>query len=399
MAQVFNTDAAGIISFFHLDNQPGFSMAPQTIQRSIRQTMPVKLLFITRNYPPRVGGLENYSYNLINEFEKHGSTWKIVLSKSKIHLFWFLPYCFFKSLLIIRRYHIDVLHLCDALLSPLGLLLKFMTGRKITTSVHGLDITFPNRFYQTIIPKCVSCLDMVVCVSRSTKDECIKRRVPWKKCRVIPNGVAPSDFIVSKSPKEARLVLENMLGTPFSEKKILLTVGRLVKRKGVVWFVETVMPRLDDAYIYIVAGDGPEYKSILEKINKHALNHKVFLLGSVSDKMRNLLYNGSDIFILPNISVKNDVEGFGIVAIEAGSCGLPVVASDIQGIRDAVLDGKTGCLVGEKDAKRFIHAVSTMQLQKDQIKSTVADTFGWPQIYEKYRKVFEDIHENSEASS
>ena len=361
--------------------------------------MPFNLLFITRNYPPQVGGLENYSYNLINEFEKQGSTWKIFFSKSKINLFWFLPYCFFKAILMIRNYRIDALHLCDAFLSPMGLLLKYITGRKVTTTVHGLDITFPNRLYQAIIPRCVSRLDIVICVSRSTRDECAKRGIPQQNCRVIPNGITPSDFILSKSPGEVRLILEKVLETSFLEKKVLVTVGRLVKRKGVVWFVEHVMPRLDNSYIYIVAGDGPEYKFILEKIDKHKLNQRVFLLGNVSDEMRNLLYNGSDIFILPNITVENDVEGFGIVAIEAGSCGLPVIASNIQGIRDAVLDGRTGYLVAERDAESFINKISTMSLRKDQIKSTITSTFAWPQIYEKYRNIFEDIYENSEASS
>ncbi|MGA8180258.1 MAG: glycosyltransferase family 4 protein, partial [Desulfobacterales bacterium] len=332
-----------------------------------------------------------YSFNLIHEFEKQGPTWKIVLSKSKIHLFWFLPYCFFKALLIIHKHHINAVHLCDAFLSPLGLLLKFMTGRNVTTSVHGLDITFPNPLYQTIIPKCVSCLDRVICVSRSTRNECIKRGIARPKCRVIPNGVTPSDFMLSKSSSEARLMLEDVLGTPLLEKKILATVGRLVKRKGVSWFVEDVMPRLDNAYIYIVAGDGPEYPSILERIAKHKLNQRVFLLGKTTDEMRNLLYNGSNVFILPNITVEDDVEGFGIVAIEAGSCGLPVVASNIQGIRDAVLDGRTGCLVPERDAESFMNAISTMSLRKDQIKSTVAGNFGWTHIYEKYRNVFEEI--------
>lgn len=369
------------------------------LEKKQHQTMPSKLLFITRNYPPQIGGLENYSYNLINEFEIQGSTRKIVLSKSKINLFWFLPYCFFKALLMIRKHHIDTLHLCDAFLSPLGLLLKFMTGKNVTTSVHGLDITFPNRLYQAIIPRCVSLLDIVICVSRSTRNECTMRGIPLQKCRVIPNGVTPSDLILSKSPGEVRLILEKVLETSFLEKKVLVTVGRLVKRKGVVWFVEHVMPRLDNAYIYIVAGNGPEYKFILKKIDKHKLNQRVFLLGNVSDEMRNLLYNGSDIFILPNITVENDVEGFGIVAIEAGSCGLPVIASNIQGIRDAVLDGRTGYLVAERDAESFINSISTMSLRKDQIKSTVASTFGWSRIYEKYRNIFEDIYKNSEASS
>jgi glycosyltransferase involved in cell wall biosynthesis len=364
------------------------------LKKKQKQSMPFILLFITRNYPPQVGGLENYSYNLINEFEKQGSTWKIFFSKSKIHLVWFLPYCFFKALLMIRKYHIDTLHLCDAFLSPLGLLLKFITGKNVTTSVHGLDITFPNWLYQAIIPKCVSHLDMVICVSRSTRDECATRGVPRQKCRVIPNGVTPSDFFLSKSSREVRFILEKVFGTTFLDKKVLLTVGRLVKRKGVLWFVENVMPRLDKSYIYIVAGNGPEYRSILEKIDKHKLNQRVFLLGNVSDEMRNLLYNGSDIFILPNITVENDIEGFGIVAIEAGSCGLPVVASNIQGIRDAVLDGRTGCLVAERNVEGFLEAISTMNLRKSKVSSIVCNTFAWPNIIKRYRKLLENITEN-----
>jgi len=295
---------------------------------------------------------------------------------------------------MIRNYRIDTLHLCDAFLSPLGLLLKFITGRKVTTTVHGLDITFPNRLYQAIIPRCVSRLDIVICVSRSTRDECTKRGIPRHKCKVIPNGVTPSDFILSKSPGEVRLILEKVLGTSFLDKKVLVSVGRIVKRKGIVWFVENVMPRLDNSYIYIVAGDGPEYKFILEKIDKHKLNQRVFLLGNVSDEMRNLLYNGSDLFILPNITVEDDVEGFGIVAIEAGSCGLPVVASNIQGIRDAVLDGRTGCLVAEEDVNGFLDAISTMNLKKSEVSSIVCNIFAWPNIIKRYRNLLEDIDGN-----
>ena len=82
------------------------------------------ILFITRNYPPKVGGLEEYSYNLIREFEAHGSTHKITLSKSIIHLIWFFPYSFFRALYLIRKQSIQSVHLCDGLLSPVGLLLR-----------------------------------------------------------------------------------------------------------------------------------------------------------------------------------------------------------------------------------------------------------------------------------
>jgi len=349
--------------------------------------MAFKILFITRNYPPKIGGIESYSYNLIYEFEKHCDVWKMTLSKSKLHLLWFLPHCFFKSLQLIHNNNIDTIHLCDGLLAPLGVLLKFLTKKRVSISIHGLDITFPNSFYQAVVPWCVSHLDMVICVSRSTRDECVIKGVPLQQCNVIPNGVTPGEFVLSNSSMEPRHILEKHIGAVLLNKKILVTVSRLVKRKGVAWFVENVMPRLDGSYVYIVAGDGPEYHSILEKINRHNLSQKVFMLGKVSNELRNVIYNGSDIFILPNISVKDDVEGFGIVAIEAGSCGLPVVASNIQGIKDAVLDGRTGSLVAEADVDGFLEAILTMNLRKDQVKSIVTSTFGWPQIYEQYRNI------------
>ena len=354
--------------------------------------MALKILFITRNYPPQIGGLESYSYNLINEFEKHCDVWKVTLSRPKYNLVWFLPYCFFKSLHLISKNHIDIVHLCDGLLAPIGLLLKLITKKKVSASIHGLDITFPNLFYQLIVPRCASLLDRVICVSRSTKNECTIRGIPELKCRFIPNGVTSSDFYTLKSNEETRYLLEEVVGNKIIDKKILVTVGRLVKRKGVSWFVENVMPLLKDSYVYVIAGDGPEYDSILGKINQHKLSSSVFMMGKVSNELRNLAYNGSDVFVMPNITVKDDVEGFGIVAIEAGCCGLPVVASNIQGISDAVLDGRTGRLVAERSVDEFLEAILSMRLGRDSVKATVINNFAWPRIVMKYRKVMEGIY-------
>ena len=104
--------------------------------------MTPRTLFITRNYPPKVGGLEEYSYSLIREFASHNIIYKITLSKSKKHLLWFFPCSFFKALYVIRRHSVQHVHLCDGLLAPVGLLLKGLTGATVTVTVHGLDITY-----------------------------------------------------------------------------------------------------------------------------------------------------------------------------------------------------------------------------------------------------------------
>jgi phosphatidylinositol alpha-1,6-mannosyltransferase len=90
---------------------------------------------------------------------------------------------------------------------------------------------------------------------------------------------------------------------------------------------------------------------------------------------------------MPNITVHGDMEGFGIVVVEAGSCGLPVVASNTQGIRDAVIEGKTGYLVAEGDAAQFRDVICRMNLDRNAIRTHVDRKFNWSKIYSKYQDV------------
>ena len=332
-----------------------------------------------------MGGLEEYSYHLIKEFEAHEITFKITLSKSKKHLLWFFPYSFFKALYIIQKYSVQHVHLCDGLLSPVGVLLKFLTGAKVTVTLHGLDITYDNPFYQMFIPRCVTKLDGIVCVSHSTRDECLGRVVPCPNHTVIPNGIRPAQLYLEPPKNELRRKLESLIGVSSRNKKILFTIGHLVKRKGVAWFVKNVMLRLEDSCLYVIAGEGPERRTIQNIVDQYGLKGRVLLLGEISNEDRKLLYNASNIFIMPNITVPGDVEGFGIVTLEAGSCGLPVVASDIQGLRDAVIDGKTGYLVEERDVEGFVGRITDMNLTKDRIRKIVNSTFDWAKIYKGYR--------------
>jgi len=347
--------------------------------------MKLRILFITRNYPPKVGGLETYSYNLIKEFEAHEFTHKITLSKSTKHLIWFLPYSFFRALYLVRKYSVQSVHLCDGLLAPLGVLLKHLTGVKVTVTIHGLDVTYKNQFYQSLIPWCIAKFDRIVCVSRSTRDECVRREIPSRKCSVVPNGIRPDEIYLTDSRPNLRKKLEGITGISLKNKVVLVTIGHLVKRKGVAWFVENIMPRLEGSYLYLVAGEGAERGTIQEIVDRYDLQGSVLLLGEVSDEDRKIIYNASDIFIMPNITVSGDVEGFGIVALEAGSCGLPVVASNIQGLRDAVINGKTGYLVEEGDVDGFVEKIEGMNLEKDQIREIVNLTFDWAKTYKDYR--------------
>jgi phosphatidylinositol alpha-1,6-mannosyltransferase len=345
------------------------------------------ILFISRNYPPRIGGLETYSYNLIDSFAEYYTVEKIVLGRSRKHLFWFMPYAFLKAAWLVGLRGLARIHLCDGLLSTVGIFLKSLPSTRVSVTIHGLDIAFKNTFYQGIIPRCVARLDQVICVSRHTQKECVDRGIPAHKICVVPNGINPADFQVSETRQACRGDLAKALGIPLEEKTLLLTVGRLVPRKGVGWFVQEVMPCLDSSYLYLVVGDGPDFGRIASLVGQCGLEGRVFLQGRVSEEIRNKILHASDLFIMPNVVVDGDVEGFGIAALEAGCFGLPVIASNVQGLKDAVLPGKTGFLLEAGNAEEFVKSIHEADLDREAIRSWVTENYDWRRICQRYGDV------------
>lgn len=342
------------------------------------------ILFITRNYPPKVGGLEIYSYQLIRQFEKTCTVFKITLSRSRWHLSWFLPFCLVKAIWLCRSHPIRCIHLCDGLLAPIGVILKHLTGARVTASVHGLDLTYPPAIYQMIVPRCLSRLDLIFCVSRHGLEECRLRHIPAGKCRVVPNGIDPAEFELPPPGPSGLRETEHQAGIRLADRKILLSVTRLVPRKGVAWFVSEVMPRLDACYCYLIAGAGPDFGTIQGLIQRHGLADRVALLGKVPNAARQRLMAHADLFIMPNIRIPGDMEGFGIAALEAGSSGLPVIASDIEGLRDAVIDGVTGHLVEERNVQEYVDKIRCSQFNRETVRSVVNQRFNWPHIAARY---------------
>jgi glycosyltransferase involved in cell wall biosynthesis len=343
-----------------------------------------RILFVSRNYPPQVGGIEAYSYNLIRQFERHDRIDTILLKRSRKHLIWFMPYAFFKALYLVRKESIPFVHLCDGFLSIFGILLKGLTRAKVSVAIHGLDITYRHPLYQKIVPRCVALMDKVICGSRYTFGETVLRGIPQRKCMIIHYGINANGLNTPASREDCRAELENRTRIPLQGKTVLFSIGRLIKRKGIAWFVEEVFPQLPPSYVYVIAGDGPEYPSIRQRLLSKAIRNRVFMMGRVSDEERNRLFAASDVFIMPNIWVDRDVEGFGIAAIEAGGFGLPVVASNIQGISDAVIEGKTGFLVKEKDVGEFIDRITNMKLNREDIRAFVISKFDWREIHRLY---------------
>ncbi len=331
-----------------------------------------------------VGGMEKVSFSLAQELSKKTNLTVLSWGKSQKYLPFVLPYFLFKAAYIISTKKIDHVHLGDALLSPLGLVLKRTFNIRTSVTVHGLDITFKFRPYQFIVPRCLSLMDSVICISNATLEECKKRGVPTKKCTIIPWGVDSIEYRMNFT----RIDLESFLKANIRNKKVIITVGRLVERKGVYWFIKSVFPKLSSNFIYLVVGTGEEYANIKNLINDLNLNNRVFMLGRVSDSNLKLIYNTSDIFIMPNIKVKDDIEGFGIVAIEASSAGLPVIASKLEGITEAVIPFKNGLLVNPEQKEEFVNAISNLKMDKKKIADFTKENFSWPVIGQRYINIF-----------
>ena len=319
----------------------------------------------------------------------------------------FLPIFIVKVILqivfyvFIQKRAYNCIILGDALLSPLGLLFKKTAHIPVICIAHGLDISFKFFLYQKVIANSIKKLDLIICVSRYTKNQCLNRGVLDSKIKVIPNAVRlEKNFSLSSKEKFRKSLEKKGIFIP-ENSKILLTVGRLIKRKGITEFIENVFAILnkeDANLVYLIVGTGREKKRILDAVNKQQIKDRVFLLGKVNKELLHYIYEFSDLFVMPNVSIENNPEGFGIVALEASINQVPVVAFDVDGISDAVKDGENGILIKEKDNRGFARAVSELLKDEKQraelgrkAKVFVEKNYSWNVITDKYIKILEGV--------
>ena len=343
----------------------------------------MRLLFITRNFPPQTGGMEQYSWNLYQMLRQKTGTDLLANTGGKFMLPLFMFRVFIVLVLKGRRY--SHIHLGDGVLAIAGLWASLFSRARITITIHALDVTYNNPVYQVLIRFCLKRLDGAICVSNFTKRECLARGVTENRCRVIPNGLDLADMPVADDVLTKHLVDRFEL----ANKKVLLSVGRLIRRKGMLWFISEVLPGLPEDYVLLIAGDGPERNTIQSVINERQLTSRVVLLGSVDSKTKACLYSFADIFVMPNIVIGGDSEGFGISIIEAGYYGTPCIGARLQGIPDAVIDGKTGTLVESGDATGFRQAILDARFDRTAVGEAVRQQFDWSRLIDDYMDFFQ----------
>jgi glycosyltransferase involved in cell wall biosynthesis len=287
----------------------------------------------------------------------------------------------------------------DGVLSFVGWKAKLFYKKPVVCVVHGLDLTFKNILYQKLwVRLFLKKMDKLIAVGNETVKIAKEKGIAENKITFIPNGVDTEKHLVSIGYAE----LEKIVGQSIENKKILLTSGRLAKRKGVAWFIENVMPKLSAEFLYIVAGDGPDKENLTLAVKNNNLEKRVITLGYVPDSTRNILFNTAHLFVQPNIKVSGDMEGFGISVIEAGACRLPVLAANIEGLKDAIKEERNGFLVESENADAFVEKINALfeqgnprEMFGQAVRDFVVENYNWEKIAKSYSIEIEKIINNN----
>ncbi|MEM9548512.1 MAG: glycosyltransferase family 4 protein [Bacteroidota bacterium] len=386
----------------------------------------MEILFVTHKYPPIIGGMEKQSFELIsrmsNKHQVHILAYKGEGSKLK----WFLSLKRRIKSILRENPTIQLVHLNDGLMAAACSWLKKYTSIPVVATYHGLDITFPSTIFQKRIMPKLHKLDRGICVSNATAQACVERGFERNKIDVVLNGVDHDLADIPIDP-EFRSNVERVLNLNLNEKKVIVTMGRAVRRKGFSWFLQNVVPNLSDDVIFMMIGPlstkislsekivnglpgslrskvqlmfgmATDVKAITTALTDEKLRGKVFHLGKVSFKDLMQYLSLADVFVMPNIKVEGDAEGFGLVALEASLRGLPVIAAGIEGITDAVRDGKNGILLASGNARVWIDTLNDLlandarlaQLSESAVRTTLED-YGWDLMVSGYEEVFKQV--------
>ena len=369
----------------------------------------MRLLFVSHSLPPEdrpmdnIGGMQRVAIDLHDSLLPHSGAEvrALVLRSPWSQRHWRTPLFMARAIRerrgMAERKEIDAVLFSSMVTGALAVPLRRHLARHGVLSAaiaNGLDATTPTWPYPHFVRKVFDSLDLVLPISNATAAACHARGLAHEKCSVVLLGVRLDRFTPPESRPEARARLMQRHAIQVAEDDrglILCSVGRLVPRKGVAWFVDNVMPSLPDDVRFLAAGEGPERARIEAAIDRHRLSDRVRLLGAVSDEDLQALYQGADLFMMPNVPVPGDMEGFGLVMVEAGLCGLPVIASGIEGIADVVTDGVNGHLVGTGDAAgfadaimRYHHKPSELSAASHRARAHTVEKFGWEAVTDRY---------------
>jgi len=325
----------------------------------------MKILLFTLEYPPFRGGVANYYGNIVKYWPEHNNI--IVLNNNsgglishKLPFLKWLP-----AVVRLRKCIIEnkIDYVLAGHILPLGtasFILSLFMKFKYAVIMNGVDFTLSQKnFWKRFLSKIIlNKSDKIICGNNFLSLEAKKNFE--KKTFIFNPGIDIFDQVNGEFINRLKLKYK------LTNKSVLLSVGRLVERKGFARVIN-LMPELNKRIpnlVYVIVGNGPDYNKLSDQIKSQQLNN-IILINDADDKERNAWLSLCDIFIMISENIKGDYEGFGIVYLEANSAGKPVIAGDSGGVRDAVIDNETGLLVNPKNDEEIINAVRKLSFDKE----------------------------------
>jgi phosphatidylinositol alpha-1,6-mannosyltransferase len=334
-----------------------------------------RILLVTRNFPPLIGGMERLIHDLYRCAAQRHEVALIgpagcgafapearMIAETPIRpLAWFLIKSLIDTRRLAGRFSPRIVIAGSGLLARAALAGAGRASAATACYVHGLDLVYSDPIYQRVFVPALRRMDLVLVNSANTAS--LARDA----------GINPACIEVLSPPVDVPTTLPDPL--PFvsrhelADRRVILSVGRLTPRKGLLAFTRQVMPelirRLPETCLVVIGDDPTEaarpgrgQRAALEATAAElGLSDHVRVLGRVDDDTLALAYAASELAILPVVKTSGDVEGFGIVAIEAAAYGLPTVAFASGGVPDAVADGRSGYLVAPGDYRQLMEQI------------------------------------------
>ena len=361
------------------------------------------VLFVTNDFGPRAGGIETFVIGLIERrpfgqtivytsaqsgSEEYDKTWKadygVTVIRDRATILLPTPRVARNLSRIIKQSHIQVAAFGAA--APLGLLSASMKRagiRKTVALTHGHEVWWAKVFPFTLAMRRIgSSIDSLTYLGEFTQ-RAISRSLSKTAAQQMEK-IAPGIDVDHFCPQDSTALRKEL---KLENKRVIVSVGRLVHRKGqdhLIQALPQILKSVPDAHILMV-GQGPYLPHLKKLVARHNLNDHVSFIGRIQYAQLPQYICAGDIFAMPSRSrfFGLEVEGLGIVYLEASACGLPVIAGSSGGAPDAVLDGVTGFVVdGENDGAI---AAAAIRLLNDVDAAKAMGTAGREWIIENWR--------------
>lgn len=375
----------------------------------VERVRPYRILHVTRNLPPLVGGMERLNWHIADGLSRHANVQVVGpigsgafkpagvdVQEVPLRPLWrFLLVSAWRALRLARRQRPHLVLAGSGLTAPAAWLAARACGARAAVYVHGLDVAVRHPVYRMLWHPVLRRMDVVVANSRATACFARELGIHADRLRIVHPGVElPS---VPQSPETLREFRERH---GLGNARILLSIGRLTYRKGLREFVRNSLPSIVKEapdVVLAVIGDAPtdallagvqSRDSIQAVADAAGVGQHLRFLGVITDP-RELAcaYETADLHVFPVRELPGDPEGFGMVAIEAAAHGLPTVAFAVGGVVDAVQDGVSGRLVANADYPALVSAVvALLQPPTSRLRESArafAEGFAWPRFEDR----------------